>query len=668
MYEVGGLGVGVLTLQSACYFFEVGREVYQVAFVWLAVLLAGSPGVHAQASMRARYDVAAAAGPGGDGSWSRASTNDGGSLAWGSSYALMSFLVMFEATGDVRYLKQLSFVADGVLDQRDNVRGVKDYRGESKPCWQATNYGDGVPYCWAAHSGMIAYPLAELALIVARNPEVGRALAWDGETLKSKADTYLTAAKDAAACHDSDWRNDGSDRGYYVIAADASFTSLASKPLPLNMMAAMGRLHIALAAVTDDPVHQERARRLANGYLGWMRTTPTGGYAWNYLPESYRAPGDDISHAAINVGFAARAAREAIVFGEDHLERLGKTAFDQVYIDTRTVYDRVGGSGTTNASGYRPQFGRWLVLDNVDWRLHAAVRATLSPYETTTSGSILLGFALLAASDRPQLPFRFYVADWQDLGDRRQATAYGANLLVEPPDATKRYLVPIRYRTSRRTLVQQWDGEAYHTVAKLAPTGSEPAIAYVPYDPEHYFDYADGALFQFADSFVDGSGIEVWNPETHQGPTITSAPPTKVTLGQSYTYIPIATGSGPLVWSAELPELTSAMRWDSTKGSIDWLPDTPGVFEFTLRAHGDWGLDEQTWSVEVSLPQADGGLGRTDAETGTDGAVNDTDGRVKVHGHSESGCRVGGVRPPLVIVLALLTLGLRTRRIRKGMV
>ena len=84
----------------------------------VCAVVAVPTGLQAQASMRARYDAAQAAGPGGSGQWYRDRTNENGLLSWGTSYAMMSFLVMYEATGEAQYLERLAYVADGVLSRR----------------------------------------------------------------------------------------------------------------------------------------------------------------------------------------------------------------------------------------------------------------------------------------------------------------------------------------------------------------------------------------------------------------------------------------------------------------------------------------------------------------------------------------------------------------------
>jgi hypothetical protein len=65
--------------------------------------------------------------------------NEAGGLAWGQSYVLLGFLRMYEAYRDTHYLDRLITNVDQMLDQRDSVRGVADYRGRSLPAWRAAN-------------------------------------------------------------------------------------------------------------------------------------------------------------------------------------------------------------------------------------------------------------------------------------------------------------------------------------------------------------------------------------------------------------------------------------------------------------------------------------------------------------------------------------------------
>jgi hypothetical protein len=65
--------------------------------------------------------------------------NDQGALAWGESYVLQAYLLMYQATHRRRYLDKFVAQADRVLAQRDSVRGVTDYLGRSLPAWRTAN-------------------------------------------------------------------------------------------------------------------------------------------------------------------------------------------------------------------------------------------------------------------------------------------------------------------------------------------------------------------------------------------------------------------------------------------------------------------------------------------------------------------------------------------------
>jgi hypothetical protein len=67
--------------------------------------------------------------------------NENGYLAWGQAYVLLGLVRMYETTKDTVYLDHLVQNIDLVLANRDQERGVSDYRGVSGPVWQAAgNY------------------------------------------------------------------------------------------------------------------------------------------------------------------------------------------------------------------------------------------------------------------------------------------------------------------------------------------------------------------------------------------------------------------------------------------------------------------------------------------------------------------------------------------------
>ncbi len=64
--------------------------------------------------------------------------NEGGGLAWGMSYILLSLVRMYEASGDISYLDRFVDRADAVWEQTDRARGVTDWQGRSGEVWRTS--------------------------------------------------------------------------------------------------------------------------------------------------------------------------------------------------------------------------------------------------------------------------------------------------------------------------------------------------------------------------------------------------------------------------------------------------------------------------------------------------------------------------------------------------
>ncbi len=60
---------------------------------------------------------------------------DGSALAWGEAATLETLVDMYEATDDPAYLKEVARRGDRMLTHRDDIRGVSDGSGKSRPAW-----------------------------------------------------------------------------------------------------------------------------------------------------------------------------------------------------------------------------------------------------------------------------------------------------------------------------------------------------------------------------------------------------------------------------------------------------------------------------------------------------------------------------------------------------
>jgi hypothetical protein len=629
-------------------------------------LLATLMAVSARWSFEDAYDNV----DGGD--WYIGENNEGAGLAWGESYVMASLAAMYRATNHPMYLDRLAEHVDSVLAQRDDARGVMDYRGVSGACWRNTSY-QPEPYCYAVHTGMLVTPMLEFVMAVESSPWAEQP-SYDGETLADKAARYLAAAQESVAFHEHEWN----DAGYYVFGDLASLPA-PNQDQPLNQSNALGRAHVLLFAITGDEGQLAKATALATRFRAQITTGGDGAFLWNYWGGAYASTGEDISHAAINVDFAVLAAQQGIVFDQADLEAFATTFADRVYVDDATFADHVGG-GATNDSSYRAQIGRWLVLAPQRPTIYAAVRDAFDrdyPPADIGSGSVLLGWALLAEHE-PKLcaPF-FYVADWDDQGDVREATAYGANIQTIPHSLDTPCLVPVDHVAPRATVVGQWDGEAYHRVASWR---AGTATKHVPYDPAWPFVYAsDGVLFQFEDDFVAGNGIAVHEPVELVPPTIDSAPPTTADIDVPLDYVPTASGDEPRWWT--LVSAPGLARIDPATGAIAWTPTAEGTYAFVVRLDNRVGADEQSFEIEVGgdvagdttvadttaaddetsqdLDDEQGG-GASDT---VDGSVDGTsDGSAPERGDDGSGCGCRSTTPRRGIAVLFALFAMRRRR------
>jgi hypothetical protein len=584
------------------------------------------------------YVEAYAVKDGGD--WYIGNNNESAYLAWGESYVMMSLAAMYRASQGPEWLDELARHADAALAQRDDVRGVSDYRGVSAACWQNTSYQpSNQPYCYVVHSGMIAYPIAEFARLVGL-AGLEEEVAYDGITFGEKATTYTDAAKEVVAAHDDQWRGDG----YYVFRPDASFLGYPGQDLPLNQSNAMGRLLLVLYDLTGDVQYRDKAQALASRFKTQMT-----GYLWNYWGGTYSGNGEDISHAAINVDFATMIAERGLGFTDADMIGLSDT-FMNVYLDDGTFSDFIGG-GPTNGSSYRPQIARWLRL--TPWRtsVYTAVRDLMdNAYSPpSASGSHIMGWSLLAEFEPKHCAHFFYHVDWDDPnpeteGDLRAATAYGANILTRPHDLAQGCMIPLDVEMGQQVTVAQWDGAAYHRVATWAPVSGRRYVPYEPRWPHVYWD--GGVLYQFEDPKYTGEAVSVWESTGLVAPTITSTPPVSGVDGDPIEYTVTGEGDAPFWWS--LSAFPTGARIDPGTGTITWAPSASGEYTFTVVLDNDVGRTEQSFTylveaVDTGTPDTGDSDTDTDTEdTGSQETGEPDNGDPAPRSEISCGCRNGG--------------------------
>jgi hypothetical protein len=297
-----------------------------------------------------------------------------GNMAWGDSYTLMSYVAMYEGTGDTVHLDRLVKHFDLALSVRDAKTGKRDeYRNKVMPSWGTGGYSQGKWTAWLVHTGMLTYPAASFVRHVSENAKLQ-------PKYKAKADEYLAVLEEIVAAYDDEWKDGPAEgEGYYESKP------IVGKPLPLNQQNALGRTLVQLAAVTKKPQYRDKATKLARYFKNRLRLMDNGAYAWEYWGAK-EGKGEDISHAAINADFAALCYRNNIVFTRDDMTKLAATFTKNIIKPDGTFAATVAGSGTVGE--LRGQLGRWLNLCEFDRRIYDAVLKDLreNPSHRTLKG------------------------------------------------------------------------------------------------------------------------------------------------------------------------------------------------------------------------------------------------------------------------------------------
>jgi hypothetical protein len=328
---------------------------------------------------RTTFDETDLALNGGDGY--KDATNEQALYAWQESYVLQSYALMYRAHRDTYYLDKFVDHAESVLANRDSVRGVADYRGESLPLWRNFAYSvDGAyPILAADETGNLLYPLTMFARVVAATPKL-----W--KTYGGRAARYAAACIQAVEAHEEIYR----DRG------DGSATYFFPKGLPYpwdgieyaqNKNLSMARALLNLSLLTGVKAYRAKGIALGRFWQRDLQTLADGAPFWTYQERSswgYRgwteadavsenSPSfagntriEDIGHAHLPVEFAEVAYAHHALFSRADLTALARTLTRHA-LATHTdgspsVHVRIDGSEGTGNQQYELHTGLWVPL------------------------------------------------------------------------------------------------------------------------------------------------------------------------------------------------------------------------------------------------------------------------------------------------------------------
>ncbi|MGC8669342.1 MAG: hypothetical protein ACP5VE_14640 [Chthonomonadales bacterium] len=383
----GGNAVNGARMHPKHFASKVGRRLLSNAFIAMVMLVLSTGAESTQqpsvAEYAARFDRMDRALNNGDG-YSDA-LNTKGDLAWGEGYLLRAYVAMAKATDDPAYLDSEVEHFDRILQNRDDRLGKIDvFRKVPMPAWGSDEYSRGRWHVWAVHTGMICLGPAEFVRLVRGVTRWRRAYG-------RKADEYLQRIEEAVAAHDPDY-HDGPAPG------EGYYTDPEIGPLPLNQQNALGSVIVELYNITRDHRYKNRAAHLALYFKHRLHRMANGAWEWPYLakPDGSSSGVEDISHAAIDVDFAARCRWAHIGFNQRDMLGFAATWTRNVRHSATDFADTVAGTGGINT--YMPQAaGRWLSLVPFDRSiLSDARRAFATSTDSRSNTADMLGIAELA--------------------------------------------------------------------------------------------------------------------------------------------------------------------------------------------------------------------------------------------------------------------------------
>ena len=314
-----------------------------------------------------------------------------GVYAWGEAHLQYAYLLQYRATGDARYLETLVRRFRQLLALRDDRWGARDVlRDRVMPAWGSVRFSERQYTCFIVHAAMLLYPAAGFLALAAESPALR-------ERFASEIAEFTPAILETVHAFDPEWREGPeAGEGFYLD------TAYGGQYLPLNQQNCLGRVLVQLAAATGEPAYRERAACLARYLKHRLVLRPDGAYQWQYRPPQhppFDGPGEDISHAAMNVEYAVLCHQQGVVFTAEDLKRLAATFLQVVRKAPDRFAECVDGSGTDNR--YLDVLAIWGNLAAADPAVITAIRDGLATRPPLTGPFALLTAAMLALHNRP---------------------------------------------------------------------------------------------------------------------------------------------------------------------------------------------------------------------------------------------------------------------------
>ncbi len=238
-----------------------------------------------------------------------------GSYAWGWQYHARGCLIMFNVTGERKWLDWALNITDLFLEYSDvNGDGVPAW-GNYNETWGNDRYEFREYTVW---DGVIGLPMIEAAKVIKGSPDL-----HSNASLAAKADAYVALIERIVQRHHGAWTQVSSDQGYYWDDPNQDVGPI------VNRFTALGRVELILADVTGNRTYLDRPRQMASYMIANMRHNEAGDlYTWEYW--FGQGGSEDISHGAIELEFLIMASERGLL-DPVHLRRLANTYLKRIW-------------------------------------------------------------------------------------------------------------------------------------------------------------------------------------------------------------------------------------------------------------------------------------------------------------------------------------------------
>ncbi len=285
----------------------------------------------------------------------------GRDFAWEGHYWVRTYINLYKATNDIKYINLAVELVDFMLENTDDRRAltlgldVNSYftapkyyinnRNEFAPGWTQTYLNNGLT---VLTDGMIVNSVMRLVDIIKTD---------NIDTYNEVADNYIQRSKVIVDSHNSSWSEtkQGVIAGswYYVNRGNSYYgnSGLYSNPVAYNHSLTMATAMIYLDKwLGGVPEYQHKLKKLEIFFLDNVVFNNDGTCEWNYSWNS-NSPVvvEDVNHGHLDVGYFVIADKEGYLEDDSIPKCMAKTVVEKIAIGPGVIPERVDGSGVSAA-------------------------------------------------------------------------------------------------------------------------------------------------------------------------------------------------------------------------------------------------------------------------------------------------------------------------------